>query len=121
MKTAGYTLNAVLFGGVLTMALMWRWVAASLERPMLRLLRAPEFMPSIWCHRFFEAGSSGWPSAVRSSLSSPFRGRAGCDLGYDERCSGSRPVGGGLVWSGAAQFLRLKTRFPTRVTLVSAP
>ena len=36
MKTAGYTLNAVLFGGVLTMALMWRWMAASLENPVLR-------------------------------------------------------------------------------------
>jgi peptidoglycan/LPS O-acetylase OafA/YrhL len=121
MKTTGYTLNAVLFGGVLTIALVRRRVAGSLENSVLRFFGRHSYAlylvhPLVYGVFKRLALSDALaplltlPRALQVATWVTMNGAAAIVLSV-------------IAWHGVERpFLRLKTRFPTQVaTLVSAP
>jgi peptidoglycan/LPS O-acetylase OafA/YrhL len=121
MQNAFYTLNAVLFGGVLTLALTRRPVQRRLGSPLLRFFGRHSYAlylvhPLVYgvFQRLTLSGAlaplAGLPRAVQVASWVTMNVAVAVVLSV-------------IAWYGVERpFLRLKTRFPTVVaTLVSAP
>jgi peptidoglycan/LPS O-acetylase OafA/YrhL len=124
MRTAGYTLNAVLFGGVSAMALVRprpRRKGGSLESPVLRFFGRHSYALYLvhpLVYGVFKRLGLGGALEPLVSLPGPIQVPIWLTM------NGAVAIVLSLVaWYGVERpFLRLKNRFPTRVaTLTSAP
>jgi len=121
METAGYTLNAVLFGGLLTAALMRPQLGRSLASPVLRFFGRHSYALYLvhpLVYGVFKRLTLGGALAPLASLPRAVHLAAWVTMNVTIAV-----VLSVIAWYGVERpFLRLKTRFPTVVaTLVSAP
>ncbi|MFL5448353.1 MAG: acyltransferase family protein [Gemmatimonadales bacterium] len=121
METAGYTLLAVLFGGVLTLALMRPRLGGRLTSPVLRFFGRHSYALYLvhpLVYGVFKRLTLGGALAPLASLP-----RAVHLVAWITMNVVVAVVLSVIAWYGVERpFLRLKTRFPTVVgTLVSAP
>jgi peptidoglycan/LPS O-acetylase OafA/YrhL len=124
MKTVGYTTNAVLFGGVLTMALAprrSRLGGGKLESPVLRFFGRHSYALYLvhpLVYGVFKRLTLSGQLEPLLTLSKPIQVAVWTTMN-----SAVAIVLSVVVWYGLERpFLRLKSRFPTRLaTLTSAP
>jgi peptidoglycan/LPS O-acetylase OafA/YrhL len=121
MKTVGYTLNALLFGGVLTMALL-RWQKRrALESSVLRFFGRHSYALYLvhpLVYGGFKRLAIGGLLGPLLSLPRPIQMASWVTLN-----AAASVLLAVVAWYGVERpFLRLKYRFPTKVaTLTSAP